>query len=325
MNTQQLQAIHRFQLIGTSQFPDIKDPCPVFDGNKWHIYGSAGTVVTEKWQIYHATATSLEGPWTEETPAHMALVGDRVAAPGVVYDEKERMFHMFVQTDFMRPNGTIEHLLSSDGNRFNNFGTILRSIPDSKEAGIYDPHPAIIGGKKYFVYSAMETAKQLSADSPFSIAFPEIYLAKSTSDSWYGPWERVGKILGHEEVPFHNQLDNPHYEWGLEGAQLVELPNGKVLLNAVCFLPEGTWGTRQRVFFAIADSVEGPYKAIGPVLNPIDNSWESGENGHATGVVVDDTLRLFYQARPVGQEYNSWRYGMAVFNVQDIEQTYLSA
>jgi hypothetical protein len=79
----------------------------------------------------------------------------------------------------------------------------------------------------------------------------------------------------------------------LEGAQLVELPDGRVLLNATCFLPSGARGSRQRVFFAVADKVEGPYQTLGAVLDPS----EPGENGHSTVMINDNELTLFYQSR----------------------------
>lgn len=308
-------------LILTPSFPDTKDPCPVFDGKLWHIFGSGGNIVTEKWQIYHTTSLTVNGPWTEQQPAKIALDSPHVAAPGVIYDAQEKMFHMFVQTDFLGTNGTIEHLLSFDGERFNNFGTVLKSIPNSAEAGLYDAHPAMIKGEKYLVYSAMGNVKNDFDDTPFAIGQPNIFLAKSISNSWYGPWNRLGPILTHEEVPHHNQITSPNYEWGLEGPQLVELPNGKVLLIAVCFLPENSWGTRQRVFFSISDNVMGKFKTLGPILQTTNDEWQSGETGHAAGVVLDNKLHLFYQARKKGEftEFNHWRYGKATFNLGELQ------
>jgi hypothetical protein len=84
-----------------------------------------------------------------------------------------------------------------------------------------------------------------------------------------------------------------------------------VLLNAVCFLPEGAPGTRQRVFFAIASSPKGPFFDIGPALRPTDNTWESGENGHAAAFIQDGNLHLFYQAR---SPQTNWRFGHAIFD-----------
>ena len=171
------------------------------------------------------------------------------------------------------------------------------AIPGTGEDGIYDPHPALIAGQRYIVYSGMP---------PFSrVPQPDVYLARSRSGTWFGPWERLGKILDHADIPHHNAKDHPDYEWGLEGPQLVELPDGRVMLNATCFLPEGTRGTRQRVFFAIADRVEGPYRSLGPVLIPP----ELGENGHSTVMLDGDELMLFYQSR-VESTGHRWRYGI---------------
>jgi predicted GH43/DUF377 family glycosyl hydrolase len=230
--------------------------------------------------------------------------GDHVAAPGVVYDGA--WFHMFVQTDFAALGGTIEHLVSDDGGiSFTRIDTALESLPSGVEAGIYDPQPAEIAGRKYLVYSATPV-----------VGAPDLHLAVSVTNSWNGPWQRRGPILRHEDVPHHNRREGPDYEWGLEGAQLLELPDHRVLLNAVCFLPNGRRGTRQRVFFALADDVYGPYRTIGPVLAPGIEPWEAGENGHATVVLCGDRLVVVYQARS-GTEGN-WRYGVAEFATESI-------
>ena len=122
---------------------------------------------------------------------------------------------------------------------------------------------------------------------------------------------------------------NAATESAAEGPQLLELPDGKVLLNATCFIEEGRRGTRQRVFLAIADHVRGPYVSIGPVLpttEPDIPEWENGENGHASAIVCDDELYLFYQARSQAveepKEANPWRYGIAVFKIEDILAAY---
>jgi hypothetical protein len=214
---------------------------------------------------------------------------------------------MFVQTDHAALDGTIEHLVSDDqGRTFTWLDTALTSQPELGEATIYDPHPAEISGVRYIVYSAGE-----------QVGAPDIHLACSTSGSWHGPWKRLGPILRHEDVPHHNARDEPEYEWGLEGPQLVPMADGTVLLNAVCFLPDRPKGTRQRVFFAVGDSPTGPYTTLGPVLEPSADSapWESGENGHASAFVADQKLLLFYQARGKGPDAR-WRYGIAEFSVE---------
>jgi hypothetical protein len=93
---------------------------------------------------------------------------------------------------------------------------------------------------------------------------------------------------------------------------LVELPDGRILLNATCFLPDGPRGSRQRVFFAVADQVEGPYRTIGPVLEPT----EPGENGHSTVMIDGRQLLLFYQCRRAITNHR-WRYGVAKCNLDE--------
>lgn len=215
---------------------------------------------------------------------------------------------MFVQTEFMKSGGRCEHAVSNDGFNWVVLRPAILATPGTGEDGIYDPHPAMIAGQRYLAYSGMP---------PFTrVPQPDIYLARSMSDSWFGPWKRLGKILDHSELPHHNSREHPDYEWGIEGAQLVELPDGRILLNATCFLPEGPRGSRQRVFFAIADKVEGPYASLGPVLDP----GEPGENGHSTVIVDGSELTLFYQIRRVATDHR-WRFGIAKF---DLSQPRLS-
>jgi hypothetical protein len=293
-------------LLISERFRDAKDPCPVFDGEVWHLFGSGGNSRTETWQILHATAPGPEGPWTERDPVMLiGLKGDHVAAPGVVYDGGR--FHLFIQTEFFKLDGTVEYLTSTDGSTFTREKTALRSLPGTDEAGIYDPHPAVIGGVKYLTYSGNR-----------AVSRPDLYLARSLTNSWAGPWWRCGRILTHQEVSHHNQPDDPTYEWGLEGSQLLELPSGEVLLNAVCFLPHLPHGRRQRVFLAVAEHVKGPYRTLGPLLEPSPQGWESGENGHATAIISGERLMVYYQARgPAAGD--PWRYGRAVYSLDSLE------
>lgn len=297
-------------LIVSPKYNDTKDPCPVFDGKLWHIYASGGSSEIERWHILHATAQKPEGPWNVEKAAVLeGITGGGVAAPSVEYDAENKLFHMFVQTHYAELGSTIEHLVSSDGFYFKYHDTPLLSVPDSPEAGIYDPHASVIHNQKYISYSGFP-----------QVSRPDIFLAKSTTNEWNGPWERVGRILSHNEIAHHNQHDNSDYEWGLEGSQLIELPNGLILMNAVCFLPTGTRGTRQRVFFSVARKPEGPYLTLGPILNPINNEWESGENGHAAGRIVDSELLLFYQARSYEKGKDKWRFGLVKYSTENLEE-----
>ena len=301
---------NQFPLMQPTGMDDVKDPCPVFDGDMWHMYGSGGTVSSETWDIFHATAPSIEGPWTQHPLIALPVDGSGVAAPGVVFDNG--VFHMFIQTEFMKPGGRCEHLVSTDGFHWTAQQSALLARPGTDEAGIYDPHPAVIGGARYIAYAAMPGFT--------AVPQPDVYLARSQSGTWFGPWERLGKILDHDEVPHHNARGQPDYEWGIEGPQLVELPDGRVLLNATCFLPHGPRGSRQRVFLAVADRVEGPYRTLGPVLE----TAEPGENGHSTVIVTDAEALVIYQSRSM-ETRQRWRYGILRGRLTDADAAAVAA
>lgn len=312
--------VRRFgPLFETSRFKDAKDPCIAFDGAVWHIFGSGGRTDTEEWQILHATAPHSDGPWEEQEPARLlGMEGPHVAAPSVIYDPEDKLFHMAVQKDFMEIGGEIVYLVSADGKTFTKMRALVRPT-GQKEAGLYDPQLCPLRGRKFLVYSGIP--KRAVEGIPI-IPQPDIYLAVSMSPRWSGPWRRVGKILDHDDVDWHhNRGEHPAYEWGLEGPQIAELRDGRILLSGTCFIEEGPRGTRQRVFFAIGDRPEGPYRSVGPVLSPGEEPWESGENGHASVWIEGGLVYLFYQARGKTDPHppnNDWRYGIAVFDVKDL-------
>jgi hypothetical protein len=280
-------------LLPAGDYVDVKDPCPVRLNGGWHLYGT-GAHPGYRYDILHATSAHPQGPWRLHAPARLpGIAGGCVAAPGVIADG--RRLHMFLQTEYNRFDGVVEHLVSEDGGAtFTHHDTALTSLPGTREAGIYDPHPAEIGGERFLVYSGFDR-----------IGRPDLFLARSTRGGWDGPWQRLGCVLRHEQVPGHNQHDDPAYEWGLEGGQLLELPDGQVLLTAVCFLAGAPPGDRQRVFLALGPAAAGPYRVVTPLLGPAEGA---GEVGHATAVLHGDELMLFFQER-TGD--GPWRYGLA--------------
>lgn len=297
MTTLSLPVLQRGHLVLKGRdYLEVKDPCPVFDGSRWHLFGT-GVTAPHTFEVLHAVADRLEGPWEVSDPVDIVgLAGSCVAAPGAVADADG--LHLFLQTEYCILGGRVEHLVSRDGgSTFVSAGTALESLPGTGEAGIYDPHPAVVGGERYLVYSAFSVVGQ-----------PDVHLARSTTDSWDGSWERLGPVLQHADVMVHNQLGSEGYEWGLEGPQLVELPDGRVLLNAVCFLSSLPAGARQRVFFAVGDTPMGPFDVLGPVLVPPEGN-RLGENGHASAVVTDDELVLLFQERSLADPL--WRLALA--------------
>jgi hypothetical protein len=144
-----------------------------------------------------------------------------------------------------------------------------------------------------------------------TIGHGDIYLARSLSESWQGPWQSLGPILTHAAVPFHNQHDDPTYEWGLEGSHIAALPDGRFLLTAVCFLKGNSAGRRQRLFAATANHIEGPYQVHGILMEPTLDGWMSGENGHGYMCAHNGQLHLAFQAR---QPNGRWHVGLQPFD-----------
>ncbi|HUR13316.1 MAG TPA: hypothetical protein VM097_02355 [Mycobacteriales bacterium] len=279
-------------MLPPSHYLELKDPCVAHDGERWHLFGTG--VARRRFEVFHATSLRLAGPWSWELPVDVsALRGSCVAAPGVVHDEGR--WHLFLQTTFNELGGVLEHLVSDDGAvTFAHARTALTSLPGTDEAGLYDPHPCVIDGEKLLVYSAFSIIGQ-----------PDVHAVRSLSGSWDGPWERLGAVLRHEDVHCHNQRGAPGYEWGLEAAQVLELEDGRCVMNAVCFLPGQAQGARQRVFLAAADSVEGPWEVIGPVVTPAPGG---GENGHGCLVEEDGSLFLLHQERSLQEP----RWGLSL-------------
>lgn len=260
----------------------LKDPCVVHHAGEWHLFAT-GCKEGYTYDVVHATAPHPRGPWTYAPPSTIrGHTGPSACAPGVVSDG-ERL-HLFLHESYNLPGGGITHLVSEDGGAtFTARGTALRSHAGTSETGLYDAHPAEVAGTKYLVYAGFA-----------AVGEPDLHLARASD--WHGPWERRGVLLGHEDVPCHNPRGCASYEWGLEGGQLAELPDGRTLLAGVCFLPDGDCATRQRVFLAVADEPEGPYDLIGPAIEPAAYG-RTGENGHGCVVVHDGEVHLFFQHR----------------------------
>jgi hypothetical protein len=260
----------------------LKDPCVVRLRDEWHLFAT-GCKDGFTYDVVHATAPHPSGPWTFRDPCRLlGADGPSACAPGVVVEGET--LHLYLQQSYNTLGGHITHLVSEDGgDTFETQGIALRSLAGSSEAGIYDAHPCVVGGTRYLVYAGFSTVGE-----------PDLHLARATS--WNGPWERRGVVLDHDDVPCHNMRGCEQYEWGLEGGQLAELPDGRTLLLGVCFLPTGAHGARQRALLAVADHPEGPYDLIGPAIEPAAYG-RTGENGHGALLVDDGEVHLYFQHR----------------------------
>lgn len=260
----------------------VKDPCVVRLGDRWHLFAT-GCREGYRYDVLHAVAARPEGPWTLLAPSAVrGAAGPSRCAPGVVAEDGR--LHLFLQETYNLLGGTVTHLVSDDeGASFDAVDVALASLPGTTEAGIYDAHPAAVGDTKYLLYAGMA-----------KVGEPDLHLARA--ERWGGPWQRLGVVLGHDDVDCHNPRGCASYEWGLEGGQLAALPDGRTLLACVCFLPEGAEGTRQRVLLAVADEPEGPYDVLGPALDPSAYA-PGGENGHPAVVVHRGRVYLYFQHR----------------------------
>jgi hypothetical protein len=268
--------------LALGPYGGLKDPSVVRVGDSWHLFAT-GCYEDFTYDVVHAVAPRPRGPWTMLPPSEIrGAAGPSRCAPGVVAEGGR--LHLFLQETYNLLGGTIVHLVSDDeGASFDAVDVALTSLPGTSEAGLYDAGPAEVGDAKYLLYAGMATVGE-----------PDLHLARA--EEWGGPWERLGVVLGHDDVECHNPRGCPDYEWGLEGGHLAALPDGRTLLACVCFLPEGAEGTRQRVVLAVADDPAGPYDVLGPAIEPATYA-PGGENGHPALVVDRGRVYLFFQHR----------------------------
>jgi len=261
--------------IGPTPYPALKDPCPVLLADGWHLFAT-GCRRDGGWDVLHAVAPGLGGPWRLLRPSRVEGVhGDGVCAPGVVADGGR--LHLFLQTGFAARGARVEHAVSTDGGAtFTRVDTAL----SAGAGGVYDAQPALVAGRHLLVAARFAEP-----------GAPGLVLAEAPG--WAGPWaERP--LLDLAEVPWQAQPGERAFEWGLEGPQLLALPDGGVLLVAVGFR-RARAGRRQRLLLAVAPTPEGPWEVLPPPLRTA-----AGENGHATAVVVGARVELLLQERRAG-------------------------
>lgn len=289
-------------------YPQLKDPSVVAlpDGS-YAMYatlcGRKGAVAVGRF-----VAEQPEGPWRELSPVRFHhLNGPELCAPAVRLDyDQERgkyVWEMYIQTSCFKPGGVIALAESEDGCNF--YGrrepVLTRASLEPGAApivGLYDAgiSQLTVGGETavcllFSGYSALGK----NARGRF-VGVGDLYQSLRFAG---GAWTPGRRILAHEELPFHNQRDAEHYEWGLEGAKLVQLEQDQYLLVGVCFLdrPRRFAGQRQRVFMAASASPFGPFVPVGEPLEP----ETLGETGHPDVLILEDRLVLIHQER-LGQK-----------------------
>ena len=280
---------------------EIKDPSIVRESDhSYYMFASNGVARDKPWVVGRFHATSPEGPWQELEPCNIQGVeGPEVVAPSVVLTEKDGkpLWKMYIQTSCFGADGVIALATSEDGINF----TGTEKPPMAKAdlpvgatpvVGLYDVAVSDItkGGKAYdcMVFSAYREIGN-------GDVFVSLRDKTANDEAWAQP--RMG--LRQEDVPFHNRPGSSQYEWGLEGAKVIQLAEDAYLMVGVCFLDKdkSQRGTRQRVFFAAGADPQGPFLAMSTPVEPTAYPEGTGENGHPDTIDLGDKIGLMYQER----------------------------
>ncbi len=93
-----------FPLFDPRALDDVKDPAPCSTGGSGICSAQAGRSRPKRGKFSTRPHQRAKGPWTEHDLIELGIPGSGVAAPGVVFHGG--VFHMFIQTEFMRSGGT---------------------------------------------------------------------------------------------------------------------------------------------------------------------------------------------------------------------------
>lgn len=302
------------------RYPELKDPSVVqiADGS-YVMYASIGNSFSQQWIIGRFVAANPEGPWHEVAPVSFYnLSGPQLCAPAVRFEVKNGQpeYVMYVQTSCFENDGYIALATSHDGQHFTGsekplvtrqmMGEFAQEVVGLYDAGISE---VTVNGEQLLC---------LLFSGYRRVGCGDLYMTYRKKSETESEWAPIQKILSQEEVPFHNHPMSEYFEWGLEGAQITQLADNSFLLVGVCFMPKphGHTGTRQRVFFAHATSLLGPWMPITTPFEPQDYDGKRGENGHPDALMVGDQLVVIYQER-CGDGY-PWHFRSAQFSPEDL-------
>lgn len=297
------------------RYYELKDPSIVQTGsNVYMMFASVGNSIEQHWKVGRFIAADPFGTWTELQPTRFHnLSGPQLCAPAVEYAviDGQPIWTMYIQTACFEENGIIAVATSSDGLNFYGQPQVVASresieTPKVPIIGVYDVGTSEITFQGEDYHCVLFSAYR-------RVGCGDLYLSvKRKGDA---EWTKGVCILSQEEVPFHNHPEYEHFEWGLEGAKLIQLGSESFALIGVCFMPkpDGFLGTRQRVFFATAQAPFGPYTPIGTPIEPQRNQWNTGENGHPDTLLINNQLVVIYQER-AGDAY-PWHLRITSYDI----------
>jgi hypothetical protein len=154
--------------------PISDDPCPVFDGKRWHCFGQ-GEGEDGRWGIYHSSSLSEYGPWVGHAVIYLLGVANSTQPPGVIYEDGA--FHLFVNA-LSKDGDGFAYFISLDGEQWYSVDTT--SSVKSGHVSVYNPKPVAVDDVKYLIYSDGKSSDR--------------FIAKSKTDTWNGPWLRMGVL-----------------------------------------------------------------------------------------------------------------------------------
>jgi hypothetical protein len=302
------------------RFPEIKDPSIVRLGDsRFMMFASVGRTRGQSWGVGRFIAGHPAGPWQELAPVRFHdLAGPQLCAPAVTYEEHDGKpsWTMYIQTACFEENGVIALAMSDDGLNFHG-----RPEPLVTRNSVAESHPSLVGVYDAGVSEIRYQGRKLTCllfSGCNRVGDADIYMSVRDSSDRDGRWAPARRVLRQDEVPFHNRPCYEHYEWGLEGANLVQLDESLYLMIGVCFLEKSREhaGTRQRVFFAASRNPFGGFLPIGTPLQPQRYNEGEGENGHPDAVVDGEKLCLVYQER--AGEGQPWHLRDAAFDLKSL-------
>ena len=276
-------------------FFQIKDPTvvPLPDGG-YAMYATLDASYMKPGLVGRFTAPHPGGPWQEEEPAVLeGINGPEVCAPAVVIEPKDGkpVFKMYIQTSCFHEDGIIAVATSSDGIHFR------AEPPAMTKEDVPAPVVSLYDVAVSDVTRAGRECDCMVFSGYRSVGCGDIYVALREKGT--EAWEAPTLALKQEDVPFHNKPGSANFEWGLEGAKVVQLADDAYLMIGVCFLDKSKAerGTRQRVFFAASATPGGPFLPMNTPIDPTPYAEGTGENGHAETIDLGAKIGILYQER----------------------------
>jgi hypothetical protein len=289
----------------------VKDPsiARLRDGS-YVMYATTADVSLSAYGVTRFRAAHPSGPWREVGPVHIHdLDGPEVCAPAIQISDTPDgpLYFLYIQTACFSEGGIIAHATSTDGQHFYASRLPLLTVdhvrnPRHTLVGLYDVavSDVVTNGRPY---------QCMTFSGYRSIGCGDIYMTMRSINGTNASWSPPKLILAQENVPFHNLPGAKNFEWGLEGAKILQLEEDVFLLMGVCFVDKAgkQRGTRQRVFTAAARTPKGPFLPMDMPFSPVRYPHGEGENGHPDVIDLGNgNLAVLYQERAGDAVHYPW-------------------